>query len=400
MIGLVNAAIFWLFEQIVNKGTDKLWDGIFKSNTHRWVVLPLAIVMSILFSWMLKALHQNRVITPKLSSLEQEHNMSKVTLATIGVILLVGVAALLAGASLGPEAALVTSSSAIGVWFAAKMRLGKQTELMTTASVGALLVAFFGSILLVLAPIFLLYKQKRLGLHQIIIVLLAGVSSYVGIWLITPHNPGYGTIPTTTKLGGYDFIMAIALGFVTVFVAYILKRYIGAVFSFSKLVEKRLHWLLAAGLFGLVIGIIYMIGGQTIQFSGSQGSMMLLEQSAQYGAWALAGFALAKLLATGWSIGSGYRGGLIFPSVYMGVALGLSAGHLAGSLGSAGASIGSVSGIISAMIGSPAIGAVVVAALLPAKLMILAVVSIVGTVAGTRLLKRLGSKPKTATKAV
>ena len=61
------------------------------------------------------------------------------------------------------------------------------------------------------------------------------------------------------------------------------------------------------------------------------------------------GLLLVKLLATGWSISAGYRGGPAFPSVYMGVALSLAITAAIPSVSETGVMVGAIAGILAEM---------------------------------------------------
>jgi H+/Cl- antiporter ClcA len=110
-------------------------------------------------------------------------------------------------------------------------------------------------------------------------------------------------------------------------------------------------------LLGAVLGLLYLVGGQSVQFSGSEGSVLLVREHADDGALTLAGIAAVKLLATGWSVTSGYRGGLVFPSVFMGVAMSVVLGEVASGLAGPGAMIGCIGGILTDRHDFPSLGA-------------------------------------------
>jgi H+/Cl- antiporter ClcA len=133
-----------------------------------------------------------------------------------------------------------------------------------------------------------------------------------------------------------------------------------------------------------------------VQFSGSEGSVMLLSGQVHYGAWALAGIALVKLAATAWSLTAGYRGGLAFPSVFAGVAVRLLVAGALPDLAGPGVLLASVAGLFVEMT-SPMLGVVMLLALLPAKLLPLGIAGAAGAVAArlavTPLQRPDGARP-------
>jgi H+/Cl- antiporter ClcA len=239
-----------------------------------------------------------------------------------------------------------------------------------------------------LVPILILLKQKRLSSRSGLAVLLAAASSYGTLLLIDHAHPGYGTTPPLPQPVAHDYFVALLAGFITAFLGAALSRFIARLASPAAQLDRLLPWYISASLFGLVVGGIYLLAGQSIEFSGNTGSALLIDHTPAYGALALAGIIIAKLLATAWSKATGYRGGLVFPSIYTGVALGLFVGSLLHGWGGAGAQVGGVAGMLSAVTGSAVVSAVFVLAVIPLKLLPLAVIAIVGSAGCSRLLGR------------
>jgi H+/Cl- antiporter ClcA len=317
------------------------------------------------------------------------------SLRSIGVILIIGFASLLAGASLGPEASLLAASTGIGGWVASRIKLGGEKRTLILASVGALLVAFLGSIVMALVPLLILVRQKRLTAKSAGVILLAAASSYGILRLIDRAHPGYGSAPPLPHLTDHDYLVALLVGFVTAGLGVATNRLIVRLAALARRLDRRLSWQLSAGLFGLVLGGLYLLAGQSIEFSGNTGSMLLVDHTPPYTAAALCGLIIAKLLATTWSKSSGYRGGLVFPSIYIGVALGLLLGSLLHGWGGAGAQVGGIAGMLSAITGSAIVSAVFVLAVVPIQLLPVAILAIIGS-AGCSWLLRHGRSAVTA----
>lgn len=386
VIGAIDAVVFKGFEYIVNNGTNWLWNDTVHSDTSRWRVLPLALVLGLVFSGLLVLLKQTRLVPPKVNSVEEEGSVERPTIAGLGIVLVVGLASLLAGASLGPEASLVALCGGIGLWFAYAAKADKTAKLFELASVGALLVAFFGSIVPILLPLLLLAKNKKLSVASALPVILACASAFGTLWLMDHNTAGYGTIPISNHYGVVDFPLAAILGLATAFLGWLLKQYILKTYDFVKRIDKTNPWALTGAVFGLIIGLLYLIGGQSVEFSGSQGSHMLTHHSPAYGLGMLVVILLAKLLVTGWSLGTGYRGGLVFPSVFSGVAIALIAENISGVV-NPGVMIGSIAGVFSAMLG-PIPALIFIIALLPVKLIGVAIVGIIFAAIGNKVIAR------------
>jgi len=385
--GALVSIIFTVFEFLVKDGTEYIWNDVFNTDVVRWGVLPLAIAFSVAFSAVVKILGQKRLVKPKLDPLEEEKHDQPATIRSMSVIFVVGALSLIAGASLGPEASLVALSTAIGLWLASKTREDKSAKLLALSSVGALLVAFFGSLIPILIPLLILYRQeKKLVLAHASIPILSGLAGYLTL-LIIADGHGFGTIPVSGRLELVDYATAFALGALCVLVARALHGSIKRFYSSAKMIYAKLPWYVSGSIFGAILGLLYFIGGETVQFNGSDGSVELLHSQAEYGALAFLGLALVKLLVTGWSLAVGYRGGLIFPSVYTGVALSLFAHSVFGGLSENGLMIGSIAGIFSALTGSPVMSLIMISSLISFNLVGLAIVGIAGTVLAQNTLK-------------
>lgn len=398
-IGLANAVLLVSFEFVGVTVTNWLWNDALGTGANRWLVLPVAVILGLMFTGLAKLLKTPRVVPPE-SDLMSDISSAPATLPAIGIVLAIGAMSLLAGGSVGPEASLMIASAAIGMYTARKWPVGSDKQLLVLASIGALLVAFIDSIVLVLVPLIILLQQtkkekKKLQLKPVAVIAAASAVSYLAVYLwdyIRAEGATQGIVPPLPNFALHDFVTAAALGFVAGLLALTLNWLIGAFWNFAKQLEGQkipgMQWV-AGALFGLVLGILYLLGGQTVEFSGSIGANLLASEAAKFSALALVGLVITKILATAWSKGTGYRGGLVFPTIYIGVALGLLVGQLAPGLGGPGAIIGGISGMMAAAVGSPVIAGIFLIAVLPIKLWPVAVCAIVGTVVFGRVASRM-----------
>lgn len=405
-IGVANAILLVLFEFVGVTVTNWFWNNELHTDTKRWLVVPVAAIFGLLFTFLFKLLHTKRLVSPE-SDLMEEINTAPATLPAIGVILAVGAMSLLAGGSIGPEASLMAASAAIGMYSARKWRLESNKQLLVLASVGGLLIAFIGSYVLILIPLLIFIQQaqkkkQQLQLKPIAVILIAGLFSYGSILLVnslTGESGGYGTLPSLPAFKPADFVIALVLGFVAGLLALALNWFIDIFWKFAKWVEKQkipaISWS-SGVVFGLVLGALYLWGGRTIEFSGSIGASLLASQAATFSAVALAGLIITKILATAWSKGTGYRGGLVFPTIYIGVALGLLVGQISSGIGGAGAIIGGIAGMLTAAVGSPIMAGIFLIAILPVRLWPVAGFAIIGTLAFNKVAQKIQNKTRSS----
>lgn len=350
-LGAVNAVIFLGFEALVNHGTDLVWNDWLQTDTARWLVVLVTIVLSIIFSWILRRLRQPRWIEPEVSLDLSTESTTKPSLAKVGTVLTTGASGLIAGASLGPEMPLTEGSHTLGSWVRSKLRINPELgATIIGASIGALMVAFFGSLLLVALPFLLVYKTtRRITFSMAVLILLAGLASYGTLALLDHRSHGYGDIPALPPADMGDYLGAVVVGLCASVAALALVRGIGKLGHITQAINGRWSWIVSAACFGGVLGVLYLIGGQTVQFSGLAGMSQLIDQFNNYSASALLGVALVKLLVTAWSKASGYRGGLFFPSIFVGVALSLWLSTLFSTLSGLGIMIGAIAAIFMAL---------------------------------------------------
>lgn len=398
-LGIVNAIILYVFELVGVNFTYWFWTDLLPTNDtrYRWFLVPIvAVVLSILLSGLIKLLGQKRVVNVDDDLMaDMQDPDAPSTLKALGIILAIGALSLIAGASLGPEASLVAASITTALWMVNKVKLTPAREVAVLASIGALLVAFLGSIIMMLVPLLFLIQKKQFKLKPALIIMLASAASYATILLLDSHSPGYGSQPSLPSVQPHDFLVALIVGFVTSLIALALTWFIKQFAVVTSFVDKKLPWYISGAIFGLILGILYLAGGPTVEFSGDIGSHLLAANAASLGALALASVVLVKLMATSWSKAAGYRGGLVFPSIYMGVALGLFVGALLPQYAGAGAMIGGIAGILSAGIGSPIIAALFVLAILPlhAGFVLVALCAIIGTIVFDQIKKRVAVTP-------
>jgi len=404
IIGLVNAVVLYFFEIVGIDGTVWLWNDVLQTDTYRWLVIPVGLALGLVLTATFKLVKMQRIQKESSGELLDEIDESPSTLKSIGAVLLVGAVSLLAGASLGPEASLIAFSLGIAVYVSSALKQGSAKHLIVLASVGALLVAFCHSIVMVLVPLLLLFQQskknaKRPGFKPVLLILLAGVVSW-GVILYLHHVLDTEVIEVIPALppSHYDgYLLAAALGFITALFAgalhYSVKFVSYAANHYNALTFKGKNWLLGAGA-GLLLGALYFIGGQDTQFSGKVGTEALAEHGVTFGFTALIIMLVVKIATTALSSGTGYRGGLVFPSVFIGFTIGLIAYKLFPDISYTAAIIGSISGIMTAAVGSALVASIFLIAALPVEHWPLAACAVVGTMCFMAIRKLIDKKTR------
>jgi H+/Cl- antiporter ClcA len=256
-------------------------------------------------------------------------------------ILLAALATLAFGAVLGPEAPLILIGSGLGVLavrLAARGAPDQAAAVIAAAGSFAAISSLLGSPLL---GAFLLLEASGLGGAMIGIVLVpgllaAGIGSLIFIGL--DELTGFGTFSLAIPgLPPFDrptiamFGWAIAFGLVAPFLGRGIQLLALAV---RPRVEPRMVWLMPVlGLLiaGLAIGFVEATGhpASFVLFSGQEALGELTGEAADWSVGALLLLMLCKGLAYALSLSS-FRGGPVFPAMFIGAAGGLAASGLPG----------------------------------------------------------------------
>src|SRR3954470_24185262 len=256
-------------------------------------------------------------------------------------ILLAALATLTFGAVLGPEAPLILIGSGLGVLavrLASKDAPDSAKAVIAAAGSFAAISSLLGSPLL---GAFLLLEASGLGGPVLGLVLVpgllaAGIGSliFIGLDSIT----GFGTLslaipglPPFDHPTGAMFGYALAFGLVAPLVGPAIRR--GAL-ALRPVVERRMLLLMPA--VGLAVGGLAVLFDQAtdksfseVLFSGQSQLPGLIGQASAWSVGTLLLLLLCKGLAYSLSLSS-FRGGPVFPSMFIGAAGGIAASHLPG----------------------------------------------------------------------
>jgi H+/Cl- antiporter ClcA len=266
-------------------------------------------------------------------------------------IVLAAVASLAFGATLGPEAPLIAIGG--GLAYATVRLAGRAVPEQTGAVVAATgsnaaISTLLGS---PLSGAFLLMEASGLGgpLATLVLIpglLAAGIGSliFLGLGSLT----GYGTFslaipdpPAFSQIQAVEFLWAVAIGILAAPVAWAMVWLARAVRRYAE--PRPIVLTPTLGLAIATLAIAYQAAtGKPVSdvlFSGQNELPALISHSAEYTAGMLLLLLLCKGLAFACAM-AGFRGGAVFPSVFLGAAAGVLLSHLPGLPVAAGVAIG------------------------------------------------------------
>ncbi|AFM60996.1 MULTISPECIES: ion channel protein [Enterobacter] len=233
------------------------------------------------------------------------------------IALIIGLAG---GVSLGPEHPIMAVNIGLAVFLGSRIlpRVGALdwTILASAGTIGAL----FGT------PVAaaLIFSQTLSSNNDVPLwdklfapLMAAAAGALTTSLFFNPHFslslPHYGQMQIADIFSGAVVVaIAIALGMIAVWCLPRLHRQ----------VHKLKHPVLILGVGGLMLGILGAIGGKVTLFKGLD-EMQQLAFSQVFSVSDYLLFALIKLAALVVAAACGFRGGRIFPAVFVGVALGL-----------------------------------------------------------------------------
>lgn len=315
-------------------------------------------------------------------------------------IVLASFATLALGAVLGPEAPLIAVGSGLG---ALAVRLVKRDAPERAAAAVAAAGAFAAIATLLGSPVvgaFLIMETAGLGGPMLGVVLVPGLlAAGVGALIFVGLDDwtGYGTFtlsipgaPAFTTPTGYELLWALVIGMAAALAATVIRR---AALALQPLIERRMITLTPlAGLAvaGCAIAFAESTGRDSseVLFSGQTALPSLVHDAAGWTAGALVLVVVFKSAAYALSL-SCFRGGPVFPSLYIGAAGGIAFSHLPGLPMVAGAAMG-IGAMAVAMLGLPMTSVLLPALLFPSDALALTPLVIVAVVVSYVVTARTG----------
>ena len=325
LMGIVSALVTFVFMAFVNGSIAWIWEeaALALGMDQRLFTLLVCTLGGLLVGLLVNYFGDHNAIFSEL--MREFGKTGRFDYRHAPGILVTSFVSLIAGAALGPEAALADTCGAIGTWIADKLKLGeKETRTMGFGGLSAMLGAFvtnpFGGALLSL-------ESAQGGMTGLTIyfwglfpsLLAAAVATTVFVALTGSFFDTLYAFPAYTPMLT-DLLWAVPFSLIGGLAGLIF------VFVFQKLRQLMLplknHLVLRGVIGGLGMGIIGALLPLTL-FSGEEGSTELIKQAATIGFGTLILLAIFKLLATSLLLATGWKGGYIFPIMFAGVALGM-----------------------------------------------------------------------------
>ena len=374
VIGAPIAAAAWGFLWLVDELQEWLYtdlpSGLGFDEQPTWWPLPLLALAGVLVALTIRYLPGHGGESPAEGFHAGGPPPTPIELPGIFIAALTGLAL---GAVIGPEAPLIALGAGLGV---CAVRLARRDAPATTLAVVAAAGSFAAFSTLVGSPLiaaFVLMEATGLGGPMVGVVLVPGLVAagvgtliFVGLDSLTGLGKFSLAIPDLPAAGSptiAEFGWAIAIGVVAVPIGLGTRR---LALLLRPHVERRIVALtpvvgLAIAGLAIVFGEVTDKSSSLVLFSGQEALGPFLDDTGSYSIGALVLLLVCKTLAYGAALSS-FRGGPIFPALFVGAVGGVALSHLPGLDPVAGAAMG-MGAMVVVMLGLP-LSAVLLATLL------------------------------------
>jgi len=369
LLGIVSAVVTFVFIVLVNGSIALIWEqaALALGLDLRLFTLLVCTLGGLLVGLLVNFFGDHNAIFSEL--MREFGKTGRFDYRHAPGILVTSFISLMAGAALGPEAALADACGGIGTWAADKLKLDeKETRTMGYGGLSAMLAAFitnpFGGALLSL-------ESAQGGLAGMTVyfwglfpsLLSSAVATVVFVELTGSFFNTLYTFPAYTPKVA-DLLWAIPFSLIGGLAGLIF------IFVFQKLRQLmqplKGHLVLRGVIGGLGMGIIGALLPLTL-FSGEEATSELIKQGAVIGFGMLILLAICKLLATSLLLATGWKGGYIFPIMFAGVALGMAGKLLVPSVPTAVTVAATLAGALVAALRAPLFAALFTLVLVQAE---------------------------------
>ncbi|MCX6520025.1 MAG: chloride channel protein [Actinobacteria bacterium] len=374
LLGVIIAVGFHWFTEVMHHTQHWVWHTIAGEDASSLVTIAVATVGGAALGVALLAVPGHGGPHPA----EHHGLLSPATVPWSAIVgsLVVGFVGLVAGASLGPEGAVIPAAVGVSVLAAGWARLpARMTLLVQGSGLSALLASMFGSPIAGVVP---LLEAVPAGAVPTMALLMLPSLTAAATAVLTQQVfdwSAIGRLPLEAiEFRPMHLVWAVVIGVAAGATGLLIDRVTRLLRRVTTRLDAR-NVLLSTTAGGLVLGVLYAIGGDPVRFAGIPELLSLAADADT--AWVALGSMAVKVLATSVCLAAGYRGGKIFPAAFIGGATGLALQLAIPSIPLTLALAVGLSASMATAMAFPVIAAVNAAAILPSSVLPLALLGIV-----------------------
>lgn len=316
-VGVVSGIFTVLFLGVIHTGEEWLWHILPETFHLPYITAAVALLCAL-------GVGVLRARTPTLAvGMEEEFNQTgAVSPKTFPQTLALSLLSLFSGASIGPEGPLSHLSAQLATFTSGVLRAGAVLgHVLVFGGVAAAFSAFLGSPLIGTFLALEMFHYKKYDYDSWVLPsLVAGGVSFAVYWALT----GGGSVQLFAFPGAAtlsDMWWALPLGVCGALVGV----GVGVVFTSCTQVASlwtRTHPILLSLVGGLAIALAALFL-PILLFSGQEEMLFLFVYPPEAGVWPLLVLVVGKALLTAVCFASGFKGGPIFPLLFIGTAAGV-----------------------------------------------------------------------------
>ncbi|MFC4138005.1 MULTISPECIES: ion channel protein [unclassified Microbacterium] len=326
-VGVGSALMLWALDMLSEGLEHVLWDALpaafgFGPDNPFWVIGVLTLTGAAVGATV-RYLPGHGGPDSAVGELDAEPP-KLIALPSLALAVVLGLAG---GVSLGPENPIIGINSALAVAVLARFAAKIPAKLAAVFAMSATIGALFGTPVaaaLVLTGAIGAIKGEGALWDKLFLPLAAAASAAITMKLLGGNTLAFSLPP----IGEADFFDAVVGVGIAICAALIVILAAVLLPIAHRLFHSLGSPLLFTTLGGALLGVLAVIGGPLTMFKGLNETGALLSDPGAYSAGQLALFAGVKLVALVIAAAAGFRGGRVFPVVFIGVALGLLAAAL------------------------------------------------------------------------
>jgi len=322
LIGVMTGVLLWGIDEVALLLEHLWWDRLpewlgFAPDAAWWIIGVLTITGTAVGLVLRYAPGRGGHDPAKVELVAPPLPLS--ALPGVALALILGLAG---GISLGPESPIIAIAIALSVWFTRRFARFIPVEMALMLAASGMLGAMFGSpVAAALLLTEMVAAAKRGGLlwdrlfGPVAAAAAAALTAEVlGVALEMPDGVGYDGATVMQVVWG--IVAALVAALVSIAGAWAMPRV-------WRLLRRLSSPVLYATLGGLALGVLGVIGGPITLFKGAEQTGDLISRAPDMSTWELILVTLVKVAALTIAAAAGFRGGRIFPAVFIGAAAGL-----------------------------------------------------------------------------
>ena len=384
LFGIVMALLAFAFLTLLKIGTQFLTQSVphllWPGTNFNLTTLLIAVVGGLLLG---VAIYYTGEHTGMGVAQKEYAEQGRIEYRHLPSIMLQSFLSLWSGASLGPEGPLTDLCGRSGTWIAEKLKLS--ADEMRTLVYAAIAGAFGAFFLSPLTGAFIAFEYMSLRAIRYERFLLPGiVAACAGytIYIALPHESltGVFAFPDFQAPRLIDLLFAVGIGVLGGIIGVGQKLVMLGGASAAKPLHKRPVVRSLVG--GVVVGVVGVFLPLTL-YSGQSQTEEIVHNYAQIGVISLLVLAVAKAFLMSLSFATGFKGGPIFPTLFIGGALGAALNLLVPGIPAGVCILGLMGGVLGSMAELPITATLLLGVVSqPSLLPVIAIAAITGTITG------------------